>query len=337
MKTNNRISFVAYISFIFLFNLIAATVFYLFVYNDTYTRFDELFIIIYFVSVLLGAWLYYKNNRTIISSAFIVIVPFGLYSFISEQGLCRNILLIIFLVAFCILAFRFLFRRMPRGYARSSIIRIRVNKLLRCCHYIFGIVSIILMMCIMISNVISTCASLSENEKTTPQVNSSISFSIDDWYEGNESKRIEYAQEIVDYECEKLDTIPLTIVASSSMRQEELASYSNKRGVITINKKHLLNGELLEIINSICHEVRHSWQYSLIFTCKNYDGKKKINKDIVNLCTAFKSEFKNYVSYNADDSSSYYQYMWQKSECNSRQYAETESQTIYSILLSHSF
>lgn len=99
---------------------------------------------------------------------------------------------------------------------------------------------------------------------------------------------------------------------------------------ITIDKYHLENDDVYDVINTACHETRHLYQHTMIDLYENKD------KDWKNLATkediqAYKNDFDNYVS--ALDGDEYFdEYYNQYVEIDAREYGSNRAEYYMSLV-----
>ena len=72
-------------------------------------------------------------------------------------------------------------------------------------------------------------------------------------------------QKLVDFESDVLG-IPTVPVTSAMIGTATLGAYDNESNQMWINTEHLANSSVQEVINTICHEVHHSYVDYLVST-----------------------------------------------------------------------
>ena len=78
------------------------------------------------------------------------------------------------------------------------------------------------------------------------------------WNRLSIQERITVIQELVDFESEALG-IPTVPVTSAMIGMATLGAYDNESNQMWINTEHLAKSSVQEVINTICHEVHHSY------------------------------------------------------------------------------
>lgn len=87
----------------------------------------------------------------------------------------------------------------------------------------------------------------------------------ENWKQLSIHKRITVMQKLVDFESEVLG-VPTVPVTSAMIDTATLGAYDNESNQMWINTEHLANSSVQEVINTICHEVHHSYVDYLVNT-----------------------------------------------------------------------
>ena len=103
-------------------------------------------------------------------------------------------------------------------------------------------------------------------------------------------------------------------VIAGPLSENTLACYDDKTHVITINIDHLENNSAHDVLDSLCHEARHAYQYRL---CDLYDSISEEQRELLVFYDVqmFKQEFASYVD-GEEDATGYY-YQWCESDARS--------------------
>lgn len=141
------------------------------------------------------------------------------------------------------------------------------------------------------------------------------------WVTLSNKEKLNILQVIADTEANRLG-LPheLNVIAgalSENQSEKELASYNDRTHVITIDIAHLETSPALEILNSVCHEARHSYQHAL---CKVYENLEEDQKDLAlfKMIPAYEHDFSRYIE--GKDAPIRYYYQWV--EIDARSYAD---------------
>lgn len=103
-------------------------------------------------------------------------------------------------------------------------------------------------------------------------------------------------------------------VIAEPLSENTLACYNDRTHVITINIDHLESDSAHDILDSICHEARHSYQHRL---CDVFDSVSDEQKELLVFYNVqmYKQEFSSYVD-GKDDATGYY-FQWCESDARS--------------------
>ncbi len=83
------------------------------------------------------------------------------------------------------------------------------------------------------------------------------------------NQKLAALQLVSDWETEYYGLSYNIPVLVENLDRNELAVYSDRTRTLTINLQHLENSDPWDLIQSVCHEVNHSYQYRL---CDLYDS-----------------------------------------------------------------
>lgn len=101
--------------------------------------------------------------------------------------------------------------------------------------------------------------------------------------------------------------------------------------IIEIDKNHLINDSVYDVVNTICHECRHAFQYACVNAYQNtYDEYK--NLVIFNDAKQFKDNYANYYEFSGFNET-YDEYASQTIEADASEYAEQATNDYYSNLI----
>lgn len=108
------------------------------------------------------------------------------------------------------------------------------------------------------------------------------------------------------------------------LSKNTLACYNDNTHIITVNIDHLKVELAYDILDSLCHEARHTYQRCL---CDVYDCGSVAQRDILVLYNVqmFKQEFSNYIN-RKEDATGYSQ----RCESDTKLYAQKEVINYYS-------
>jgi len=149
------------------------------------------------------------------------------------------------------------------------------------------------------------------------------------WAESTLQERVNLMQLIADIETAYLGLPEAPQVSCESARSTTLGFYTHKSRSVCINRDHLLYDPPDECLNTVLHEVYHSYQYYL---CALYEDTDSDYRSLAFLRSArlYIDEFENYKSGRED----YIGYYLQYCESDAREYAESRGVVYQRLLLS---
>ena len=138
---------------------------------------------------------------------------------------------------------------------------------------------------------------------------------------GNQEK-VDILQAVCDHECaEYLGCKPPAVTAGYISDDSVCGFYNDFSKTITINLDYLESGKEEDVLRTLLHEVRHSYQHAAVNALNLIE--KDLDSDAKELSCfkalfAFRDDFDNYIN----GSSDYISYIEQEIERDSRSYAE---------------
>ena len=155
----------------------------------------------------------------------------------------------------------------------------------------------------------------------------------DVWKDLDSQARVNVLQAICDYECaEELGCETVYVKAGYPKSSSILGEYNHKKRTILINTEHLDGGAVEEVVNTLLHETRHVYQYSVVDAFNKVE--KKLNAGEKRLpfyvyAEKLRSNFENYKSGLTDFEDYYNQF----AEQDSRDWASIELYMNYADLI----
>lgn len=143
-------------------------------------------------------------------------------------------------------------------------------------------------------------------------------FSETKWYALSSEEKTTAMQVIANIECRYLGLPHELTLITASLPGNTLASYDDRTHTIKIDIDHFEESPPDEIIDSICHEAYHAYQYRL---CDAYDSMDDQYRSLLDFYDVafYKQKFQNYSS-GEDD---FYIYYIQRCEVKARSYAKS--------------
>lgn len=280
-------------------------------------------------SIVICAFFLYRRMRTGWTVAISLVVPFGLYTVFAYMKTFSN-WIPIFLISAVVLSVAYsaylLTRKIKSHRYKSKIIKFRIQ---RCCKMFLSIstaVLVIIMTTIavrgMFGDNIMTSSVSATNKCDPPQT---ISNNIDkvlllqeeEWEKLTTQKRLDVLQTIANVEAHYLGLPNELNVGVSNLKENTLASYDDRTHTISFDLDHIENDSVYEVLNSCCHEARHSFQHRLVDLYNIIDEDYK-ELGIFQSVPQYDQEFNG--SINSDND--IYSYYEQHCEIDARNYAD---------------
>ena len=146
-------------------------------------------------------------------------------------------------------------------------------------------------------------------------------FSEEKWDTISMEEKVSAMQVIANIESRYLGLPHELTLIVSQLPSGTVACYNDRTHHIEIDVEHLEDASPLEILDSICHEAYHAYQYRL---CDAYDCLDNEYKTLIDFydATLYKEEFANYIN-GEDDMFEYYH---QQCEIKAREYAQISTE-----------
>ena len=146
----------------------------------------------------------------------------------------------------------------------------------------------------------------------------------DVWSTLNLQERVDTLQVIVNIECSYLGLPHELTVGADTMEENTIAFYRDNTHQIRVNIEYLESMPAREMLDAVCHEAYHAYQYRLC------DAWESVGSDYKNLMVFsnvqdYKDNFENYVD-GEDDFEEYYVLTCEQ---NARQYAASAVEDYY--------
>lgn len=137
------------------------------------------------------------------------------------------------------------------------------------------------------------------------------------WNGLSKQERLAVVQRIAVIEQKRLGLQMPIIVQTEKLKEEHLGYYVHSDYQMVINEDLLMSDDTGYIINTICHEMQHSFQHWLTEVSQNSDADQKLQ--IFDEAMEYEENFAHYISGDSEDFEAYYS---QKCEKDARSYGE---------------
>lgn len=281
-------------------------------------------------------WSHQRNGVNVLTT---IAIPYGIYTIvIYYDGKKKLIYLLclavgLFFVMCCIQIFK-----------KKNKYRSRVRSLLRkICFCFWGLREIAAgaMLVLMISIIVSTLFNgifvnvsldaineangLDKRQIIADNINTVLLFRQKEWKNLTIKQKLDALQIIADIETNYLGITHEVDIEMENMEEGILGSYDDSTYKIIINHSLLKNGSPEVLLETTCHEVYHSYQYSIVDAYCGLNEKFK-RLQIFRTAVSYKQEFDNYSD---GIKSSYESYYSQNCESDARLYAQSAVEDYY--------
>jgi len=308
----------------------------------TYTESKIFLFIIFTAAIILGTFLFFKYNRSRLTIAICLILPFGFYTILAYINTVKMLILIsmsIAILASIIYSIFILIRKINKKQYKKIIIKNRLYKCFCITQLLISLGMTVIMISLGISilsgKVIMTASTPSESgnmQKYTisNNIETVLLLQENEWKKLSTKEKLNVLQIIANIEAHSLGLPNELNVGTANLEEYTRGSYLDGTHTIYINLTHLENDSVYEVLNTCCHEAYHSYQYRVVDTYNESD-KKLQNLMIYKKAVLYAEEFNNYID-SCNDFDSYYH---QDCESDAREYAETEVYNYYNIIHKH--
>lgn len=288
-------------------------------------------------SVIIGALLVFRYQRTGPAVASSILLPYGLYTVMAYAETARAFIA-------CVLAAAAVSAVLHTAHAMNAITRrahhssnVRINRLYQCCcagvNFTAAAMAIIIL-CLGagrafgvgdLSPSVGAVGSDGEPAQTISRnIHTVLLLQEDKWSGLTVLERLDVMQTVANIEAHYLGLPNELNVIASDLDDNVLGCYSDDTYTIFIDREHLEGCPAHEILNACCHEAYHSYQFRLVDAFNGADESLK-GLRIFRPAVAYSQEFGNYIS-SYEDREAYYR---QNCETDCREYAESAVEDYY--------
>lgn len=152
------------------------------------------------------------------------------------------------------------------------------------------------------------------------------------WETLTDEQKINTIDNLMNMELYNLGVISPVKLIVKNISGTALGKHHQNLNLIEIDKYHLLNDSVYYVVNTVCHECRHAYQYDCVIAYDNANSEFK-NLDMYSDAKQFKENFANYIEFKWNDENSYDQYASQIVESDASQYAAVQTDNYYYNLI----
>lgn len=152
------------------------------------------------------------------------------------------------------------------------------------------------------------------------------------WNTLNYEQKVNTIDNLMNMELYNLGvTSPVKLIVKN-ISGTTLGNHYINLNIIEIDKYHLQNDSIYDVVNTVCHECRHAYQYNCVIAYEDSNSEFK-NLEMYNNAKQFKENFANYNEYKPNDEDSYDKYASQIVESDASQYAAVQTDNYYYDLI----
>lgn len=279
---------------------------------------------------LFGVLINLGRSRNVRSLFANIAFPFGIYAtitYISLNKLLFSVVLISPGMLSIICAGITLCRKIKNKKKVKYIIVNRIRNTISCTQFFFALgltcamifigTKVLFGFSMIQSTVVATSSKELEEQTIENNIDSILLLQENLWEKLSAQKRLDVLQTVVNTERRYLGIPHELNVGVANLGEHTLGHYIEGTHEIIINLDHLMNDDASKVLESVCHEVRHGYQYCLVSVFENSPEDAK-NLRLLKDAKSYAKEFSNYKEGTRD----YYDYYNQKCEIDARAYAE---------------
>ncbi len=285
-------------------------------------------------------------NRTSCSVVASVLIPYGVYAYITyakyTPGVCRIILWAA--VGICALALLCIFAvRLHTGSRRKRVIR-KARMACSALRFTGAAASTTLIICLFCNGYVDAAlfspdekpsSSYGEEYTVAANMDTVLLLQEEEWLDLSLEKRMDVLQCICNIEGNYLGLNREVHIDASKLEENLLGFYKDSDSSIQISTDLVESGNPYETLNAVCHEMYHAGQarYIEIFESLDEDAQRSY---FLYDASVYANEFRNYKrARTADDVSDYLEYYWQRCEQDARGYAQKAVTDYYNRILEY--
>lgn len=196
--------------------------------------------------------------------------------------------------------------------------------------YAFGMV-IIIVLC-MCTSLFTADSAEDESVKHTIEndIETLVKLESIEWHSLTDDEKLEVLQTVADIEQNNLGLPDKLNVRIKEINDVVLGYYKDSTHEICINADCFTYYEPWILLDTVCHEAYHSYQYRLVDV---YDSTSERNKELMMFQTIdeYEQEFSHYISAEEDGE----KYSAQKCESDAREYAHNQTDEYYRHIINY--
>lgn len=335
LKTNNTLSRQNFIFYHIIWTLVSFLLYKNTIFrcidNYSFSQSKLIFWCIIIANCLFGIIFEIENSRNSFNIFLNIVFGFGLYTVLAYIQIRTTLIMITLFVA-SVLSIGFgiciICRKIKNKMNSKRIIKKRLVRSLSLTRQILSLGLAVIICCSAVSpffgfTVINASAKSATQSNLSEQSLSNnietIKLLQDDlWKELSVKEKLNVLQTVANVEQRYLGLPNELNVGAANLREGVSAEYRDDTHQITISLDSLLSSSSWELLNSVCHEAYHCYEYRLVDVYSSSNEENR-NLRIFYHADSYTEEFSNYISGSEEDFYSYYNQVCEK---DARDYAD---------------
>lgn len=288
-------------------------------------------------------YLRFRNRRTAVGVALDIIIPYGIYTVLVYAKIWPELIIGVLIVAVILSAIYTMLimgQKVKNRWRYKLILKRRMKRALISFQTVVAIGMAVIMVTfginmfwgstIMRAAPANVTMSISYAQNVSDNMDTVLKLKEEIWTGLSVQERLDVLQVIAQIERSYLGISSELIVGVANLDENILGYYNDGTHEIVINLESLLNDEVYEVLDTLCHEVYHSYQHRLADVYNSADANTqnlKLFKDL----SSYVEELNDYKSGIED----YYTYYTQEIESDAREYAKYSVYDYYYIIFKY--
>ena len=295
----------------------------------SYDQSRTILIVMIAIMSAIGIILNIRNNRNGMSVFANITLPFGLYTALAYISVNRYLFVTVFILAGLISTLFAVVTMCRRIRSKKTwlVIAKRIKRIIVQMQHLFAIGLFATMLVLGVGaffgssllqpEVIATTYEEAEEQTINNNIESVLMLQEELWVDLSVPERLNILQTVANIERRYLG-IPYELnVGVANLGEYTLGYYDDRKHQVIVSLDSLINDPAEEVLNTVCHESYHAYQYCIVFVLENADEESK-NLRLFRDARNYAEEFCDYKS----GGNGFYDYYYQECEMDAREYAE---------------
>jgi len=292
------------------------------------------------VSVISGFWTVGRAWRNHWFLLFHTLAPFGIYTAIAFAKDYPVLILVLFsaaMVLSLIYALLVLLRKIRSERRHRRIVRSRIQKVYGVGRLMFGLAAMIAITVIVLDSndyhtTMKAAAEATKEDELSADMVMEVSEDLlllgtEEWDTLSNQEKLDILQKIANLEQAYLGIPHAVTVGASELEETTFGCYNDTKQSITINLEWLDILDSWSVVETVCHEMYHAYQYCLVDIYNTLPEETK-RLYMFKIIPYYEYEFANYIE-GAEDPEAYAK---QYCEKGAREYAYNRMVVYYALI-----